>query len=133
MDGTCGSKHLIRPCPYADILGEILPTHRARTVDEKLRRARYVMPIRPSPRMQKRIPADHLSLGIAKKGERETCFVPQFVGDVRRVHADCHRPDPLGLKVGKSLLNAPQLEDAEWSPISAIKDQQHRLRRGISA
>jgi hypothetical protein len=89
------------------------------------------MPIRSSTCVQKSIPADYLKVGIREQGEGQAGTTPKLGRNVGRVYADRHRPDTFGLKVGKSLLNAPQLEDAEWSPISAIKDQQHRLRRRI--
>ena len=128
MESPCRSQHLLSSGSYAHIFGEVLPAHNARVIDEEFRRTGDVLPIGTTSRMQKTIATYRLSLRIGEKCKGKSSFASQIGGDGRRVDADRHRHDALRLKLRQPILNASQLEDAEGSPVSAIKDQQHSLR-----
>ena len=130
LDSARGREHLIGSRSHADIFGEILPAHNARAIHQKLRRPGDVMPIGTTARVQQIIAADDIHLWIGEQRKCEPGLMPQILRHTRWVHTDRHRHDTLRLKFREPFLDASQLEDAERSPVSAIKDQQHGLRRG---
>jgi len=125
----CRGQHLIAAGSHANVLGEVNPTHHSRRVHQELCGPGDVMPVRPAAHVQQIVTAYHLRVWIGKKSEGIACLPAQVARDLGRVHADRHRPDACRLKFGQVFLNPSQLEVAERSPIPAIENQQHRLRR----
>ena len=74
------------------------------------------------------IAADGLEFGIREKGVREVRELAKIGGDVRWIHADGYRPHTGVLKFVELFFDSSQLEVTEWSPVSAIEDQQDCLR-----
>lgn len=122
----CG-QHLIGAGAYPYILGEVCPANRAGRIHEKFCRPRNFLSARSATRVQQFVAADHLSARVGQQGKRVTSFVGQIPRDVGRIDADCYGPHACTLKFCQLLFYASQLEVTKRSPVTAIKDQQHRL------
>jgi len=99
-------QHLISSSAYANIFREVIPANNLRRVDQKLRRSRNVVPIRPTGRMQQMITPDDRRVRIRKDWERVPAFASQIARNFRRVHADRHRLYARRLEFRQSFLHA---------------------------
>jgi hypothetical protein len=129
---TRGSNHLIGSRPHAHIFGKVLPADDTGTIDQELRGPRNVVAFGTTARVQQIIAADNIGLRIGKKSEGKSRLAPQVTRNIGGIYAYGHRYDALRLKLAQPFLNSSQLEDAEGSPVSAIKDQQYAFRRTAS-
>ena len=80
--------------------------------------------------MQHVIPANDFCSGIGKqrKGVAELLRLPPI--NLWRVNTDADYANTARIKVGKPLLETPQLGVAQRSPKAAIKNQQNSVRIG---
>ena len=130
MDGASGGQHLIGAGPYADIFGEVLPADDSGRIHQKLSRARNVAPAWSAAGVEQIVAANDLSFGIGQKGKGVAGLLAEVGGNVRLVYADGDGTNTLRLKFLKVFFNASQLEVTEWSPVSAIEDEQDGFRLG---
>ena len=73
--------------------------------------------------MEQIVAANYFSLGIGQEGVGKSHLLSMAAIDLGRVHANRDDTNPTRLKLGKPLLETPQLGVAEWSPESPIKDE----------
>ncbi len=130
MDGASGGQHLLGAGPYADIFGEVLPADDSRRIHQKLSRARNVAPTWSAAGVEQIVAANDLSFGIGQKSEGVTGLLAEVGRDVRLIDADGDGANTLRLEFLKVFFNASQLEVTEWSPVSAIEDEQDGFRLG---
>jgi hypothetical protein len=121
-------KHLIGTGADADVIGQVHPTDNPGRIDQKLRRARNVLPAGTTPSVQQVVSANHLGRRIRQKSVGVSLFLAVGPGDCRRVHANGDNADSSGSKIVESLLETPQLGVAERSPVATIKNEYHAVR-----
>ena len=123
------SQHFISFGAYADIFRKVYPANCPSGIDQKLRRSRYVCTIHAAAWMQEIVAANGISFRVGEKRKGISRLGAKFGGLFRRIHADGHGTDACVVKLFQVFLNASQLEVTEWSPVSAIENQQHRFGR----
>jgi len=121
-------EHLIGTGADADVIRQVHPTDNSGQIDQKLRRARNVLPARTTRRVQQVVSANHLGRRIRQEGVGVSPFLAVSPGDCRRVHANGNNAYSSGSKIVESLLETPQLGVAERSPVAATKNEYHPVR-----
>jgi hypothetical protein len=81
--------------------------------------------------MQEIIPPDYLGSRIGEKRERKTQFPCLTLIYFGCVGANGHDLYAACLQLRKPFLKTPQLGVAEWSPMTAVEDQQNTMGVGI--
>lgn len=113
---------LLRPGAHPIIFGEVEPAHGAGGIHQKLRRTRYVLPVNSGAGVNQVIAANRLSPGVRKKSECVSGFLAKVTADFRAVNTDRDRPNACLMKLLQTLLNAPQLGVARWSPVTPVEN-----------
>jgi hypothetical protein len=121
-------QYFFRSRTDTDIICQIHPAHRARGIDQKFGGPRDVGAVRTRSGMEQIVTTDHLRFCIGQKWKRVTHLLGMRPIDINGVDTDGRDANAARLKITEPLLKTPQLGVAEWSPMSAIKDQ----KRGSS-
>jgi hypothetical protein len=103
------SQDLFGPGPHGCALSQVHPTNRAGVINQEFGGTGDVAALRPSAMMQKIIPANHFGLGIAKQRVGKSQFGGMLSAYFWRVDADSYNTNAACGKIGKSLLETPQL------------------------
>lgn len=118
-------QHLVGACTHANVLSEVDPAYYPCCIYQKLGWPGDILSIWSSTHMQQVVTAYHLGVGIGEEREAVAGLFAQLARHFRRIHADGHGTDTCRFEFNQLFLNASQLEVAEWSPVTAIENQQH--------
>jgi hypothetical protein len=102
-------QHLLRPCPHGCALRQVHPAHRAGSINQEFSGTGDVAILRPSAMMQKIIPANHFRLGIAQQRVGKSQLRGVLAANFWRVNAHSYNTNAARGKIGKPLLETPQL------------------------
>jgi hypothetical protein len=122
-------QHFFRSRADTDVVRQIHPAHRARGIDQEFSGPRDVGAVRTRARMEKIVATDHLRFYIGQKRKCVTHLLRMSAVDLNGIDTDTSDANAAGIKITKPLLKTPQLGVAEWSPMSAIKDQERGSSR----
>lgn len=98
---------IFRNCPYAKIFGQVTPAHHARRVHQKFRWPSDVLPAFPGASVQQIIVTNHFRFRVRQKRVSVSGLPAQRRGFLRRVHADCYRPNSPPFQLTQTLFDTP--------------------------
>ena len=100
----------------------------ALTVQQKLRRSRYVVTLDTGAGVKQIIALNYFGVRIGKNCKRISGLLAQVERFLGSIYADCNRANTRLMEFVQTPLNTPQLGVAGRSPVTAVEDQQHTFR-----